>query len=864
MAFEKYREIFTGREDIYGFNRMCVKEPLTEELYRSHIAGIKRIGVYPLINIKMTKWLAFDIDEDDFGKILLIVERLEHYGIAGEIEKSKSKGFHIWLLLNKEIEAVKIRLVAEMILQEVGITCEIFPKQDELFPDRPFGNFLFLPLFGDSVKDGRTIFIDREQNPTIISANEVGKLAINKIKKIEEIVTLNDLVREDIRSTPQAFNESRTDFITNLPCIENMQEGGMKSGEGRNEVGFRLAIHFRRKGLNSEDVLALLNLWNSKNTDKLRKPEITTIIESVFKGNYKSYGCDSAIVKKFCDKEKCPFKQNEQRKKLIDEGVMTLTYRDENTIVFKKKQLEYRVDNIQSSSGYSSIKGTITILKDGVNVFKDIINFSKNQQRKKVAKEMNNTEIESDLLQVEELIKKQLLKEIQNEQEKPKQKYLMTEQEKNEATKYLHDNPRILAEVIKVTNRMGVIGEEILRLMVYLCYTSRILSSPLSITIKGESSSGKSFICDTVRRLIPEEGYYFITKATQQAFFHLPEDGLQHRIVFIAELPGSEAADYSIRTAQTEGDLVLLMPQKDPLSGEIETKTKRVKGPVGFMMTTTKASLFDENETRNFSLFTDDGPALTKRSVEITISKGLGQCFNVPEKELNIFKNVQRLLGHDFIVKIPFSKELFDAFPDRPVRVRRDRERFRVLINVIAILHQFHRKQYEENGQRVLEASLADYFMAKKIAQGTLAYTIMELGPASREVWRAVTCINLEKIPEEGDDVPSFTYKELQEILAWKYEKTRKWTKTLTKAGYLDYIPKGGRKSEARMQVSQRYSKRFTKDPKSGEAHPGEELDLAFLPSVEELYEKYPCDKDSFYYPFSGRSVDILSIDAPF
>ncbi len=55
---------------------------------------------------------------------------------------------------------------------------------------------------------------------------------------------------------------------------------------------------------------------------------------------------------------------------------------------------------------------------------------------------------------------------------------------------------------------MGIVGENILRVMVYLCFTSRITEHPLSITVKGESSSGKSFACQLVKKLIPEEGMF--------------------------------------------------------------------------------------------------------------------------------------------------------------------------------------------------------------------------------------------------------------------------------------------------------------------------------------------------------------------
>jgi hypothetical protein len=380
-------------------------------------------------------------------------------------------------------------------------------------------------------------------------------------------------------------------------------------------------------------------------------------------------GCEDAVIAPFCDKEKCPLTNAQNRKEQIDAGIITMVFRDPESMVFRKKNYEYRLTNFEFTKS-GKFKNSLTLSKDGKIVHKDIVNLGMASNRKRFITAGKDEELDSDLIKIEDLVKKQLEKEEHEKLLAPKQLYIMTEGEKNEAIKFLEATPNLLYHVIDLTNRMGVMGEETLRLMVYLCYTSRILKDPLSMTVKGEASSGKSFSCTNVQRLIPEEGYHFITRATQNAFFHLSEDGMQHRIIYINELQGSESADYSIRTAQSEGDLILMMPIKDPQTGDMETVTKRVKGPVGFLITTTKAQMFDENETRNFSIFSDDSPQLTQAIGDITVRKVLGETFKVDEKELNLWKNIQRLLNPDFKVIIPYAKEVFSSFPDKPVRIR--------------------------------------------------------------------------------------------------------------------------------------------------------------------------------------------------
>lgn len=42
---DHFIKLFSGRQDCHGLNQMCLKEPLTKEIYQHHINGVKRIGV---------------------------------------------------------------------------------------------------------------------------------------------------------------------------------------------------------------------------------------------------------------------------------------------------------------------------------------------------------------------------------------------------------------------------------------------------------------------------------------------------------------------------------------------------------------------------------------------------------------------------------------------------------------------------------------------------------------------------------------------------------------------------------------------------------------------------------------------------
>ena len=198
---------------------------------------------------------------------------------------------------------------------------------------------------------------------------------------------------------------------------------------------------------------------------------------------------------------------------------------------------------------------------------------------------------------------------------------------------------------------------------------------------------------------------------------------------------------------------------------------------------------------------------------------------------------MQRLLKADLKVIIPYAKEVLGSFPDKPVRIRRDRERFRVLINVITILHQTHRKI--EDGK--IYSTLADYQIAKILAEETLIKTIFESSPVADILYETI-----KQMDEDGGtsfydnnrnllEGFTFSYQDLADKLGWEKRKVKKWISPLTKNGLVEYINEGG-KGQGQKAVL-----RFNKSKDKPEKY--------FLPEIKELVDKYPCPKELFYNP---------------
>ena len=278
-----------------------------------------------------------------------------------------------------------------------------------------------------------------------------------------------------------------------------------------------------------------------------------------------------------------------------------------------------------------------------------------------------------------------------------------------------------------------------------------------------------------------------ITCATPKALYYLPQD-LSHTVLILAEAPGGEDADYSFRSILSEGELVILAPEKNPETGVIQTTERRVKGPISLIQTTTKGHLHPENETRNFDIFTDESYDQTEKIFKLDNKRYLGEIN--PEANERIIKrwhNAFRLI-EPMPVIIPYVEHI--NFPIRPTRVRRDRPRFLAMIESCALLFQHQREIREVNGKKYVVANLDDYEIVRELGSKILMNVLKGATPK---------CEALIRLASEFGDVV-FTKKDLIE----KSEHDRKTVKK-----YIDEAIKLGCIEELRWEPGKSKEYRF-------------------------------------------------------
>lgn len=317
-----FRACFSGLPNAYGTydpqtGRVWqVKQAVTDRVLLDHIEGRQPYGVYLLVGDRI-RALAVDFDEDDLQPPMEFVQSASHYGITSYLERSKSKGYHAWVFFEREgALAARARLVARHILAEMCRPhIEVFPKQDTLHGDGFYGNFINAPLFGRLVGRGRAVFLD-PSNPSRLHPDQwelLEHVRRTSAELLDEIIEINGLVQTRAGAIPthaSPLGECRRTFGL-LPCAIRMLREGVTANQ--RVACFRLAVQLRRTGLPRDMTVIILMAWAKKNRPLegrrvITDEEIAQQVDSAYRTDYDSFGCETEAVAPYCD-PRCPLRK---------------------------------------------------------------------------------------------------------------------------------------------------------------------------------------------------------------------------------------------------------------------------------------------------------------------------------------------------------------------------------------------------------------------------------------------------------------------------------------------------------------------------------------------------------------------------
>jgi hypothetical protein len=163
---ERFATLFTGRADAYGTDTGGAKwATVTNETYDRHLNGVEPIGIYPVRNINgesMVCWGCCDIDTGDWSEAFMLATALQGMGLKPFVERSRSKGWHIWIFVDQWVPAATMRRALKVAYAAIDLPAkEANPKSEQLRATQ-LGNYVRLPYKGAAViQSGRQCIMHR-------------------------------------------------------------------------------------------------------------------------------------------------------------------------------------------------------------------------------------------------------------------------------------------------------------------------------------------------------------------------------------------------------------------------------------------------------------------------------------------------------------------------------------------------------------------------------------------------------------------------------------------------------------------------------------------------------------------------------
>lgn len=357
-------------------------------------------------------------------------------------------------------------------------------------------------------------------------------------------------------------------------------------------------------------------------------------------------------------------------------------------------------------------------------------------------------------------------------------------------------SPNLIGRIQSDLQGMGITGDEVTALGVYLTGTSRLLDRPLASIVQGASSAGKSYIIRTVGRLFPGESKVVAHQLSPRALYYMGDDALVHRFVIGGERPRQQKdqeADATKQLREMISDSELTSITVETASGTPKSIQTRTRGPIAFVESASSTQINPEDLNRCLVFPVDESRRQTDAICESMAAAYAGEVPRLGEEIVPVHHAMQRMLQARRVV-IPFARLIASAFPKDRIEARRGLGHVFHMIEAVALLRQF---QKEQDPADDLLADADDYAAAVPLLRPTLDRLCGRLDTQSRRVWDEL-CARLKYSGEKIDGVPTDEFTRTT-IAAWT--GTNETTaggrlRALATAGYLvlSQEPKGNRK----------------------------------------------------------------------
>jgi len=273
-ALDPFVKLFAGRDDVYGSNEGgCVKSRLDGTVLQNHFNGTAPIGIYPVVprdGLCYVGWGCVDFDTTEAqDHATKLYDALMEAGVQSWIERSRSKGYHVWVFADRPVLATLMRqmLIVACHVAEVPTT-EVNPKQTTLAKGS-YGNYVRLPYAGileDAYTDKQRI-IERDHvnyhmpHPPMPFMDFVTLANASRVSS-ETIAHISSMYQPPVKQTAigvVAYDATLDEAMQLLsPLGKVIWRDGPLTGKDRSSTLAKLGHETVRSGLNPSQTKIVL------------------------------------------------------------------------------------------------------------------------------------------------------------------------------------------------------------------------------------------------------------------------------------------------------------------------------------------------------------------------------------------------------------------------------------------------------------------------------------------------------------------------------------------------------------------------------------------------------------------------------
>ena len=564
----------------------------------------------------------------------------------------------------------------------------------------------------------------------------------------------------------------------------------------------RVLIAYDRDNAGDKASDDLIKKLSSENIEavRLKLPPKTDINEwalnsNNFKDEFKECVLNAislvANVEMVEQKNECEVKKEQPDIEVITNG---------GDITLELGNRHYRIRGLEKNKSHEVLKINLMIKVSNL-YFIDALDLYQSKPRNQFIKQasiecgLEERVIKSDLGKI--LLKLEAIQENKCQANDAEKMVTLTEEETEQALGLLKDK-NLLARILTDFNQCGVVGEETNKLVGYLACVSRKLDKPLAIIIQSSSAAGKSSLMDAVLNMMPEEEKTQYSAMTGQSLYYLGETNLKNKILAIAEEEGASQASYALKLLQSEGEINIASTGKNTVTGDLETQTYHVEGPVMLFLTTTAIDIDEELLNRCLVLTVNESDEQTAAIQQIQReNQTLDGLIKSEHRKilLTLHQNAQRLLRSLKVVN-PFAEYL--TFRSDKTRTRRDHVKYLTLIQSIALLHQYQREiktiKHDDRFIEYVEVTLNDIELANQLSHEVLGKSLDELPPQTRKLLQLINRIVQKQVKKNKLDQKNirFSRREIRAETGWSDSQLKTHCGRLEEMEYL-LVHRGGR-----------------------------------------------------------------------